>query len=219
MRVFALPEPRTFTITAVVAMALGLMVAGCQPAERQSTAPRPAVQPDELAAHDGEVCPRYLPGGDDPGGHGFGVEAAAVEMPSLLTPEMAWTCRYDPVEAGPAPGGGTMFKWVRRGQARSLDRPTVRELEKALDHLSLLEGERACTADLGPRWMIVYTHEGDLTGVVVDDYGCRDVRLTDEPFTTPPGSLEQEESVGGTFGGGADLFDQLKVGRSHRGTR
>jgi hypothetical protein len=26
--------------------------------------------------------------------------------------------------------------------------------------------------------MVVHSHGGDLTGVVVDDYGCRDVRLT-----------------------------------------
>lgn len=213
MRGFASLEPRAFTTSAVMAFALGLTVAGCQPEEGTPTAPRPSVQPDEVAAHGGEFCPKLLPIGDDPTGHGFGVEEAADRLPSLLTPEMAWTCRYDPIDARPAPGGGTTYEWVRQGKARSLDAPAIDELKEALGHLTLLKGERACPANLGRRWMIAYTHHGDLTGVVIDDYGCSDVRLTDEPFTTPPGSMDQEGSVGGTLGGGADLLDQLHLGR------
>jgi hypothetical protein len=34
--------------------------------------------------------------------------------------------------------------------------------------------------------MLVIARAGDLTGVVIDDYGCSDIRLTDEPFETAP---------------------------------
>ncbi|MBI2242410.1 MAG: hypothetical protein HYU55_00075 [Nocardioides sp.] len=114
--------------------------------------------------------------------------------------------------AGRAPGGGARYSWDRTGPARLLDAATTEELADALDDLTLLEGEQACTADLGPRWMIVYDHGGDLTGVVVDDYGCRDVRLTDEPFATPPGAPGQEGTVEGILGGGADLLEGLGLG-------
>jgi hypothetical protein len=62
--------------------------------------------------------------------------------------------------------------------------------------------------------MVVYNHGGDLTGVVVDDYGCRDVRLTDNPHTTPPGADDQDGTVGGVLNGGGAILDALGVGRS-----
>jgi hypothetical protein len=55
----------------------------------------------------------------------------------------------------------------------------------------------------------VYTHDGDLTGVVIDDYGCRNVRLTDNPHTTPPGADDQDGTVGGVLNGGAAVLDAL----------
>jgi hypothetical protein len=51
------------------------------------------------------------------------------------------------------------------------------------------------------------------TGVVVDDYGCRDVRLTDNPHTTPPGADDQAGTVGGVLDGGAAILEALGVGR------
>ena len=62
--------------------------------------------------------------------------------------------------------------------------------------------------------MVAYSHDGDLTGVVVDDYGCRDVRLTDNPHTTPPGAFDQDGTVGGVLDGGAAVLDALGASRS-----
>lgn len=87
-------------------------------------------------------------------------------------------------------------------------------LRSALDNLELLSPDQACTADLGPRWMIVYSHAGDLTGVLVDDYGCRDVRLTDDPHATPPGAVDQDGTVGGLLGGGSAVLEAVGLGRS-----
>lgn len=58
--------------------------------------------------------------------------------------------------------------------------------------------------------MVVYSFEGDLTGVVVDDFGCRDVRLTDDPHDTAPGADGQEGTVGGVFGDGQVILKALQ---------
>ena len=58
------------------------------------------------------------------------------------------------------------------------------------------------------------TSGGDLTGVVVDDYGCRDVRLSDDPHTTAPGADDQDGAVGGVLAGGTAILDAVGVGRS-----
>jgi hypothetical protein len=89
------------------------------------------------------------------------------------------------------------------------------ELQDALGDLAPADRSGGCTSDLGPRWMVVYSHDGDLTGVVVDDYGCRDVRLTDDPHTTPPGADDQDGTVGGVLDGGAEILNVLGVGRSN----
>jgi hypothetical protein len=47
--------------------------------------------------------------------------------------------------------------------------------------------------------MLVYTHLADLTGVVVDDYGCASVGLTDDPFKTAPGESDQVGTVPGVL--------------------
>ncbi len=196
-------------------MTAALAAGGCGTPWSTPTAADPPLHADEAASHAGEVCPTRLPVEDDPGGHGFGTESAAHELPSLLEPETAWVCRYDTVAAGRAPGGGTRYSWDRTGPAQRLDTASTSKLAGVLDQLTLLEGQQSCTADLGPRWMVVYDHAGDLTGVVVDDYGCHDVRLTDEPFSTPPGASGQEGTVEGILGGGADLLDRLGAGHGN----
>jgi hypothetical protein len=164
---------------------------------------------DELAAHAGAVCPDELPAATD-ASFGFGTSTPAESAPALPTPELAWICRYNPTEAGPAPGGGTTWGWVRDGDARPVDSARLTGLEGHLAALTPAEDKRACSADLGPRWMMVYSHGRDLTGVVVDDFGCRDVRLTDEPFRTVPGDAGQPGTVPGVLAGPAGLLDELK---------
>ena len=66
-----------------------------------------------------------------------------------------------------------------------------------------------CTADLGPRFVLVYRHGTDLTGVSVDDYGCNDVRLTDDPFTTVVGEASQGGAVRGVLRAEPELLDEL----------
>lgn len=196
------------SLLAAIAAAIVLTTAGCGEASEDPV----AADTDEASSHSGEVCPEQLPIGDDPGGHGFGVEEDAEEAPSLQAPEEAWTCRYDAVDAGQVPDVGTTFEWVRAGEAEPVPESKIADLTAALDGLAPFDGDRACTADLGPRWMVVYSHDGDLTGVVVDEYGCRAVRLTDEPFTTAPGAADTDGVVAGVLDGGAAVLTAVGVG-------
>jgi hypothetical protein len=182
------------TPMAAASLIVALLVAGCgDPGSRAGDA-GPGSTTDEIAAHDGQVCPTQLPLEKNPG-HGFGTARPAESAPSLPAPESAWVCQYSPTETGPGPdGNGTRFSWVRTGGASPVDSARLPGLEHGLTQLAPADDDRICTADLGPRWMLVYSRGTDLTGVVVDDYGCRDVRLTDEPFETVPG----EATSGGT---------------------
>lgn len=192
-----------------------LAVSGCGlPWAGAPTANDPEVRPSELAEAGGRPCPKQLPLGDDPSGHGFGTDELADELPTLLEPQKAWVCRYDTVDAGTTRGGGAVFEWRRTGQPQPVAAADLPDVQSTLDDLALADSSRSCTADLGPRWMVAYSHDGDLTGVVVDDYGCRDVRLTDNPHTTPPGAEDQDGTVAGVLDGGAAILDALGVGRA-----
>jgi hypothetical protein len=165
---------------------------------------------DELAAHNGQVCPDQLPQGEDPDGYGFGTYEPADERPSLLTPDAAWVCIYDPVPDGPGPDGdGSTLRWQRDGKPQPVDSTRLAALTEHLDQLKPADDGRVCTDDLGPRWMLVFTHKSDLTGVVIDDYGCHDIRLTDQPFETAPGDPGQEGTVPGVLSGPAQLLADL----------
>jgi hypothetical protein len=201
--------PRAITAAPLVAAAL-LALSACS--DSASRATDPDVHSSEAETHASGSCPARLPEGDDPGGHGFGVEAAAEDLPSLLEPEQAWLCQYGAQDAAPTPAGA-VFTWDLVGGSEPVPAARMAKLGDALDDLSVPEGERLCTADLGPRWMVVFDHGGDLTGVVVDDYGCRDVRLTDEPFETPPGQADENGMVTGVLDGGSAVLAALGVGR------
>jgi hypothetical protein len=84
-----------------------------------------------------------------------------------------------------------------------------------MDTVAVADRSGGCNDDLGPRWMVAYSRDGDLTGVVVDDYGCRDIRLTDNPHTTPPGADDQDGTVGGVLDGEAAILEALGLGRSN----
>lgn len=176
----------------------GFGLIGC--GSSRTTADPPTVRSNEFAEVDGQPCPTSLPIGDDPSGYGFGVEEPAQDLPNLLEPQEAWVCGYTQEDSG---------GWDRLGEARPVPADDLPDLRAALGELALLDRDQACTADLGPRWMVVYAHDGDLTGVVVDDYGCRTVRLTDRPHETPPGAGGQEGTVSGILDGGRAVLAVL----------
>ncbi|WP_068107036.1 hypothetical protein [Nocardioides dokdonensis] len=193
-----------------------LFLAGCDlPWSGTPTAEDPEVRPSELTDTAGQPCPQELPIGEDPSGHGFGIEEVADERPTLLAPQEAWVCQYNTFDVGTTASGGAVYGWSRAGRPEPVAATDLPNLQDALDDLAPADRSGGCNDDLGPRWMVIYSHDGDLTGVVVDDYGCRDVRLTDNPTTTPPGADNQEGTVGGVLDGGAAILDVLGVGRSN----
>jgi hypothetical protein len=188
------------SVRTLLVVPVALLVAGCGllPTQR---ADEPTVQAGEAADHEDRSCPAELPIGDDPDGYGFGVEDEADELPSLLSPERAWVCRYDLGARAPT--------WKLGGEARELAPSRLDDLTDALDDLTTLPHEYGCDGDLGPRWLVVYEHGGDLTGVVVDDYGCDFVRVTEEPFTAPAGESDDQGMVRGVLDGGGAILDVL----------
>lgn len=204
-------------IGALIGLATAVLVlAGCDLLwSGTPTANDPVVRPSELTDADGRPCPLELPIGDDPSGHGFGAMEVAGEGPTLLVAIEAWVCQYNTFDVGATADGGAIYGWRRAGRPERVAAADLTDLRDALDDLAPADRSDGCNADLGPRWMVVYSHDGDLTGVVVDDYGCHDVRLTDNPTTTPPGAANQDGMVGGVLDGGAAILEALGVGRSN----
>lgn len=208
------PGRRGGAVATTALLVAGTLLTGCQDddPDRPRVVAQATVTPvDELSAHDGRVCPAELPQQPDPG-YGFGNEDAAENAPNLAAPESAWVCQYEFYDAGAGPGGnGRTVGWRLAGEPRQVPEADLDRVDSALGELTTYdEGERFCTADLGPRWMLVYAAGNDLTGVVVDDFGCGDVRLTDEPFETPPGDATQPGTVAGVLDGPSELLDVLK---------
>jgi hypothetical protein len=167
---------------------------------------------DEMTQHRGEVCPGQLPVAPV-STHGFGTDTPAASAPRLAEPDSAWVCQYAAVDAGAGPGGnGTTIKWVRTGTQRPVEEHALPALADSLTELRPAEGDRVCTSDLGPRWMPVYSIGKDLTGVVVDAYGCSDIRLTDDPFSTVPGEATQPGTVSGVLVGPVGMLGKIKGG-------
>jgi len=192
---------------------IALALAGCGPTTL--TADTPEIRTSELTDAGGQPCPKRMPIGEDPSGHGFGVEAVADQLPTLLESQEAWVCQYNPFDVDTTSSGGAVYGWRREGQPQPVAAEDLTDLQDALDGLTPADRGGGCTDDLGPRWMVAYSHDGDLTGVVVDDYGCRDVRLTDNPHTTPPGADNQVGTVGGVLDDGTAILDALGIGRAN----
>lgn len=167
----------------------------------------------ELATHRGP-CPPALPApADDPGGHGFGTSTPAEREPHFAVPDTAWVCQYTAQEIGRTDSGGTAFEWSLTNTPRRLDDALLSQVTKRMNGLSVdTDSEaRACTSDLGPRYALVNSSGGDLTGIVVDDYGCEDVRLTDNPFVRAPGDPQGGGTVPGVLLSADGFAAELKT--------
>lgn len=153
----------------------------------------------ELSAHGGP-CPSKLPAPkDDEGAHGFGTSAPAQRAPRFATPNRAWVCQYGAAPVGSA-DAGTRWGWSLHHTPRLLDEGRLALVAGALQEIAVPKrANSVCTADLGPRWLLVTSTGGDLAGVVADGYGCGDVRLTDDPFVTAPGDPQEGGTVAGVL--------------------
>ena len=199
---------RASTLVAYLALAL---LAGCGSAGTSSAAPsaQEGSSSEEVTTDPGRPCPDELPQPADDS-HGFGTSDPAGSSPALAAPERAWVCQYVAERAGPGPDGdGSTFAWVRDGGVRRVPDSRLPGLARQLGELEPADRLRGCTDDLGSRWMLVYAAGSELTGVVIDAFGCRDIRLTDDPFRTVPGEATRHGTVPGVLTGPEQLVDRL----------
>ncbi|MDO3394597.1 hypothetical protein QWJ41_02580 [Nocardioides sp. SOB44] len=225
----SLPTSRLAATGAAVVLAL--LLGGCgggddatpvaeEPPPTGSSPSEPS--PDEPTGAPGRPCPRVLP----TAGERAGADEAAEELPELPPVRRAWVCRYHPAQLGEGEGEGdgdgdgdgegSPSGWERQGRAAPVADADLAPLADALDGLALLDldtSQRVCTADLGPRFMVVLADAGDLTGVVVDDFGCHDTRLTADPRSRPAGADGPGGAVDGVLQGGPRVLEALGVGR------
>lgn len=175
-----------------------------EPAEALSTA---AV--DELTATDGEPCPVAMPHEPGSDGLGFGTSEPAPAPPTPPVAERGWVCAYSSELGGAGPdASGDYVHWVRTGSAVGLDPDRLAAATATLSGL-VPEDVDACTDDLGPRWLLVTATGDDLTGYAVDDFGCRTIRMTDDPAVHEPGVATQPGTVPGALEGADDLVEVL----------
>lgn len=177
------------------------LVVACDEGEPSKEA-QPLSQPgaaDEFTAYDGDVCPKELPE-SEVGDRGFGTDEPAEAAPEFPAIDRAWVCRYDP-DLSPMPdGNGSRVTWVRAGIALSkVIRSRLPGILDSLEDLAPIssDDDRRCTADDGPRWLLVVsTPAGDLIGVSVDDFGCEEVRITVDPHRIAPGDVAEGNLAG-----------------------
>ena len=164
----------------------------------------------EPAADDG-VCPTVLPSTDDPG-DGLGTQESAPAAPSLAAPDAASVCLYNLTTSDEsADDEAATYTFTLSGAPVPVGGRNLKALTQQLAELEPVEPDAKCPAKLGRRWLLVTTTGDAVTGVVVDDFGCTDVRLTDDPFATAPGEATREGTVSGVLAGSNDLLNQIKL--------
>ncbi|WP_193611971.1 hypothetical protein [Nocardioides lijunqiniae] len=146
---------------------------------------------------------------------GLGTDEPAAEAPpDVDTPAAAWVCPYDlrDTQSGGESGAEPDPRWVPSGPGRFVPDARLADLAASLSELEPAPVDRVCTADLGRRLLLVVPREDGLTGVVMDEFGCRDVRMTDDPFSsTPAGDEDGEGTVAGVLTGPVSLHAVLSV--------
>lgn len=166
--------------------------------------------PDWLESHSGRTS-------------GFGPTEPAPAAPSLPEPQEAWVCGYSPDEP---PYGDSGYDWQLDVAPQPLDDDAVALLGDYLDRLTPPPHGRECPADAlaetrprrvaGLRYLVSYRagDDRDLTGVVVDDFGCQHLRLTDDPFVVEPGRSTADGVVPGVLEAPAGFVDRLRAALS-----
>lgn len=204
-RTYARQRSRLVTLGAcgVVAAVIAAGVVVPRLVTDDASVPGPSENPsasstDELAEHGGP-CPVRLPFPTDDSGHGFGTSTPATTEPTFMTPDSAWVCQYGNTIVG-TNDAGTVMEWKLNDSIRRLDDAHLARVGAELADITLLDRKgRGCTQELGPRWLLVTAVDGDLTGVLVDGYGCQDVRLTDDPFSNSAGDPQAGATVPGVL--------------------
>ncbi|MDN4483937.1 hypothetical protein [Demequina lignilytica] len=178
---------------ALAIAAAAMLLAGCASGGGAGPSTASAVEPST-------GCPDVLVQADPPH-HGFGTQDAATSVPELGVPEAAWVCEYVAEDTGdPDPDGGALYEW-RRTDAALAEVPddALVELGDLLAMVDVPPADRACTDDLGPRLLLVAVTDDRQVAMTIDEYGCREIRLTEDPWESPPGSPSDPDLPAGVL--------------------
>ena len=156
-----------------------------------------------------EPCPAALPLAER-ATYGFGPGGPATSEPDLPRPEEAWVCAYGSYDVAPPGTDGAWLEWrLDRGPV-ALGADDLAALSEDLADLAPPPDEFGCDDDLGPRYLLSYRAGEQVVGVVVDDYGCREVRLTGDPATVLPGASRVDGLVPGVLFAPDGFADRLR---------
>ena len=170
--------PRTLATSAALLLAVAVLPACSGDSTDSPDGETPQTQviapTDELDSQDGELCPPSL---------ALGSTEPATSVPELSRPGTAAVCLYAPVE-GDDPAATT---WNRSGDTVEIAGDDLTEVSDLL--ASLKPAKQDCSVKIGRQWLFSYEDDGDVTGVVLDDFACGQIRVTDAPFTDAPGDV------------------------------
>ncbi len=184
-----------------------LLLTACSSDTDDKTAadPQSAPSADAPAPTGEDVCPPQLAEASDK--HGFGGEEVASSTPEFGDTAALWACTYNTLTIGTTPEGGQKYGWKRVGEPTPIDSTEYDDLVRGLGNLRPADPQRMCTADLGPRVMLGHVAtNGQVTGVVVDLFGCRDVRLTPDPVGVAPGESDVDGVPTGVLAGSTEFM-------------
>lgn len=195
----------------LISIALVTSLCACNDQGAEPSASPSGLDPGQYQASGGKVCAGEQPLADV--SDGFGTDEPAQASPVFPQPQRAWICRYE--AHGGKPGldkHGRYVHWHLQGAPAEVPNSGLRSMQTLLDELHPWQRPASrtyCPDNLGPRWLIVTESGGDLTGVAVDDFGCNQVRLTDDPRQTEPGDSAQAGYPPGWYLASKDLMDWI----------
>lgn len=158
------------------------------------------------------VCPETLAQASRES-YGFGTSRPASGAPSLPEPEEAWVCQYHSADVSEPGSNGAWVEWRVNGDPRRLDDEIRAALASDLAGLRPPEPEpeHACSGEGGPRYLVAYRSRDQTVGIVIDDFGCDEVRLTDDPATVPAGESDADGLVPGFLTAPPRLLDRVRA--------
>lgn len=141
-------------------------------------------------------CPARLAEAEDP------APRATTDAPTLPQLRDAVTCTYQL-------SGDDGAAWVLEGEPRPVPEDVLADVQDAAGGLEPVAPDQMCTADAGPRQLLVAASDEGTVALVAEAFGCREVLFTSDPASVPPGEADTALAPPGRFGSAPRLADLL----------